>query len=670
MAQKGESIANRYRLLDKLGAGALGEVWAARDENTERELAIKLLRPNWRVEPKSLDSYFREAKSAAKIRSSSIVELVDVGETEASGGERLRFVAMELLEAEKLEELLDRVRTLPVGTVLRMGSELAWALCAAHEKSIVHERVEPANVLLHRDVRGEVVPKLVDFGVSRLVEDLEVTAGSPHDALSPVHYLSPEQIHADVQLDGRADVFGLAAVLHRALTGSTPFDGTSVDEVLASIDEGPKKLEPFEPPIDIKVVQLIHDGLQRNRKLRPTMRVFAERLDALRERIEPEWKALGALVHIPDERTLEHISKLRQGKALARVLLVKRAEPVAKAIREEVAPLSPKLDARRSEDDDLPPISSRESLPSDMLEDAPASVPSPEIRVLSKPPPLPKPGLEDAPVISDIIRERMKKTANDPLSLDVLADLEKELLRHVASSREPELTPVEPPPDIGLFKGAPSMPPSGNLYSPAPDSERPAPVELKKVEVRSEPGPHERAALKARMSAAATAKTLPPRGGREPEKKSNTIWIIGGLAALLLIGVIVMQRTDTSASGNPTEQPSATPSAPPTPVAPPLPPAPSPSPAVSSTAVEIPTVHDPVPSASAPATTQAPPVVTAPPVFTAPPVVTAPPVFTAPPDKPVSSFPTAKPTVKPTVSAALTAKPTNDPTFGVDNAGF
>ena len=113
MAQKGDTVANRYRLLEKLGAGALGEVWAARDDNTELELALKILRPKWSIAPKSLEAYFKEAKAAAKIRHASILSLIDAGESPLND-EKVPFVALELLEAEKLEELLDRVKVLPV----------------------------------------------------------------------------------------------------------------------------------------------------------------------------------------------------------------------------------------------------------------------------------------------------------------------------------------------------------------------------------------------------------------------------------------------------------------------------------------------------------------------------------------------------------------------------
>src|SRR5262249_25481691 len=152
------------------------------------------------------------------------------------------------------------------------------------EKGLIHERIEPANIILHRGGKGEIVPKLVDFGIARLVDDLDIMPGTPHEALSPLPYLSPEQIHGDVELDGRADVYALGALLHRSLVGTPPFDGKDSEAILAQVEAGPKKLEEFEPPLDAKVVQLVTDCLHRNRKLRPTMRVLAERLDVLRER--------------------------------------------------------------------------------------------------------------------------------------------------------------------------------------------------------------------------------------------------------------------------------------------------------------------------------------------------------------------------------------------------
>ncbi|MBL8715545.1 MAG: protein kinase [Myxococcales bacterium] len=311
MLTAGELVDRKYRLLKRLGSGALGEVWAARNETVEREVAIKFLVPSWSIAPRSLEAFFREAKSSGKIRHPSVVQFLDIGEIEDE--RKIPFVVMELLECEKLESLLAREKHLPVGTALRMISELAWALVAGHDRSLIHERIEPANVLLHRDLKGEIVPKLVDFGIARLVDDLgplSVT-GSAHEALSPLAYLSPEQIHGDVELDGRADVYALGVLLHRVLVGRVPFEASDPEVLLEQVEQGSPYLEAFEPPLDAKVMNLVSDCLQRNRRLRPTMRVLAERADALLERIDPQWKRFGTLVSIPEDRTARKLEAMR-----------------------------------------------------------------------------------------------------------------------------------------------------------------------------------------------------------------------------------------------------------------------------------------------------------------------------------------------------------------------
>jgi len=311
MLTAGELVDRKYRLLKRLGSGALGEVWAARNETIEREVAIKFLVPSWSIAPRSLEAFFREAKSSGKIRHPSVVQFLDIGEIDDQ--RKIPFVVMELLECEKLESLLAREKHLPVGTALRMVSELAWALVAGHDRSLIHERIEPANVLLHRDLKGEIVPKLVDFGIARLVDDLgplSVT-GAAHEALSPLAYLSPEQIHGDVELDGRADVYALGVLLHRLLVGRVPFEASDPEALLEQVEQGSPYLEAFEPPLDAKVMNLVADCLQRNRRLRPTMRVLAERADTLLERIDPQWKRFGTLVSIPEDRTARKLEAMR-----------------------------------------------------------------------------------------------------------------------------------------------------------------------------------------------------------------------------------------------------------------------------------------------------------------------------------------------------------------------
>ncbi|MGZ3451022.1 MAG: protein kinase domain-containing protein [Polyangiales bacterium] len=671
MASVGDVVSSRYHLLTRLGAGALGEVWAARDETTDREVAVKLLSPGngngngapkWTIARKSLDSFFREAKASAKIRNPSVVELLDLGESKvAPPGEgwkahekKTAFVVMELLEGEKLEDLLEEQRTLPVGTALRLASEVAWALVAAHEKGLIHERIEPANVILHRSGKGEIVPKLVDFGIARLVDDLDILPGTPHEALSPLEYLSPEQIHGDVELDGRADVYSLGALLHRCLVGVPPFDGKDSDALLAQVEGGPKKLEEYEPPLDSKVVQLVADCLHRNRKLRPTMRVLAERLDVLRERFDAQWKTLTQKIKVPPERTIERISSMRPPprpttKAIAPprpgstpTSDTEEVERISSSSLEEVPESKPPASGETVDERELEEAPVSAKLTDADIEDAPPSVKP----VTSVPPPLPKSG-----PVSHIIREKLGQT-KDASGLDVLADLESELLKHVAAQRASE-TPE--PPTISL----------------------PRVDDVEEVEaVESAPSPQ------LGPPALSTAKTLPPQRERdrvEQAKKSGAMVMFALAAAIALVALIAVRR-EQGAGAQP--QPSTVPS--PTAVATPAPtPEPSHAPTPIPTVVEIAPIADPsasasapIPSVVAPTATQAPTVVPLP----APPATTAAaPTAAAPKPTAAAPKPTAAPpatTAAPPASTAakpkppVAGKPTGDPYFGVESAGF
>lgn len=674
MASVGDVVSSRYHLLTRLGAGALGEVWAARDETTDREVAVKLLSPGlgreslprdsgskWTIARKSLDSFFREAKASAKIRNPSVVELLDLGESKvAPPGEgwkahekKTPFVVMELLEGEKLEDLLEEQVTLPVGTALRLGSELAWALVAAHEKGLIHERIEPANVILHRSGKGEIVPKLVDFGIARLVDDLDILPGTPHEALSPLPYLSPEQIHGDVELDGRADVYALGALLHRCLVGVPPFDAKDSDELLAQVENGPKKLEEYEPPLDSKVVQLVADCLHRNRKLRPTMRVLAERLDVLRERFDAQWKTLTSKVRIPPERTIERISSMRPPprpatKAIAppRPNANDEAERLSASNLEEVRESKEPVSLDSSEIEEAP-VSSATVRDAEVVE---VAAPPKPATISSRPPPLPNSGR-----VAHTIREKLGQT-KDSSGLDVLADLESELLKHVAAQRASE-TP-EPPPNVSLPM----------VEEPAEDDAIvPASEDVESVDSRRVAPP-----------TLSTAKTLPPQRQRdraEQTKKSWAMVMFALAAAIAVIALLALRRDEPTTSVPP--QPSAAPSpvvaVQPTNTVEKVAPAPTP------TVVELAPITDPSASATASATVIPMPTLVAP-----PPATTIAPVVTAPP--PVATTATAKPTAappattaappattaapKPSAKPPVAGKPTGDPYFGVESAGF
>lgn len=228
----GVVVGGKYRLVRLLGQGAMGEVWAAVNELTGGEVALKLLsRPREELRHRLL----REARACGKLRHRHIIDVHDVGET--SEGEP--FLVMALLHGETLAELLERKRRLEPELAAQIARDMARALSAAHKAGIVHRDLKPANVFLHREEGGEdTVVKVLDFGVSKDLEHddgLSTVAGA---TVGSPAYMSPEQARSAADLDGRTDLWSVGVVLFEMLTGKRPFEGDA-HQVLARISFGP-----------------------------------------------------------------------------------------------------------------------------------------------------------------------------------------------------------------------------------------------------------------------------------------------------------------------------------------------------------------------------------------------------------------------------------------------
>jgi eukaryotic-like serine/threonine-protein kinase len=224
----GDLIASKYRLVRVLGNGAMGEVWAAVNDRTHREVALKLIPdPN----PSLRERMLREARACGSLRHPNIVEIYDVGET--AGGDP--FLVMELLSGETLAERLTRKGPVPPAEAVAMVCAIARALRAAHAKGIIHRDLKPANVFLHRepDVDAEQI-KVLDFGVSKnLVGD--ATSTTTGTLVGSPAYMSPEQARGEKHIDPRSDLWSLGIVLFEMIAGSRPFPNRSPYMVIAEL---------------------------------------------------------------------------------------------------------------------------------------------------------------------------------------------------------------------------------------------------------------------------------------------------------------------------------------------------------------------------------------------------------------------------------------------------
>jgi eukaryotic-like serine/threonine-protein kinase len=227
----GQVLRDKYELLRPIGAGGMGVVWLSHDRILDVDVAVKISR---RFVNDAADLMTKraltEARLAAQLAHPAICRVLDFGLTPQGDP----FVVSELLCGEELDQVLASEGPLPSTLAVRTLLPVLNGLAAAHAKGIVHRDVKPANIFLARDPQGRIQPKLLDFGVARVVSARpEIT--SPGLVCGTAHYMSPEQARGSVEIDARSDIWSFCASLYELLTGSVPFDGENYNAVLAAV---------------------------------------------------------------------------------------------------------------------------------------------------------------------------------------------------------------------------------------------------------------------------------------------------------------------------------------------------------------------------------------------------------------------------------------------------
>ncbi len=246
----GTVFLGRYQVLGVLGEGSMGTVFRGWDPKLRRPVALKTIRPERLGRPGS-SALLDEAAAAAQLVHPNVVAVYDVVERDGVG-----FIAMELIDGIGLDRLLDLKRSLRPGRTAALGLALAEGLAAAHEAGLVHHDLKPGNVLLGFD--GSI--KLSDFGVARFVDandsECAVVYGTPG-------YIPPEALEGK-GYDQRGDLFALGVVLYRCLTGSLPFPGKNLGDVVVSTIEGhPVPLQEVRPGVPPRLGALVMRLLDR-----------------------------------------------------------------------------------------------------------------------------------------------------------------------------------------------------------------------------------------------------------------------------------------------------------------------------------------------------------------------------------------------------------------------
>lgn len=237
---EGKVIADRYVLVREIGVGGMGAVYEAVDAKLERPVALKFLDPALVTDEEHVARFHREALAAGRIGHPGICDVRDRGNTE----DGFHFIVMELLSGRTFFDLIQNDGPLAPQRVVPIVLDVLSALAAAHRVGIVHRDLKPENIFLCTTSTGEEQIKLLDFGVSRFLDDsnaLRLTKSGK--VLGTPLYVSPEQALAKKDIDHRSDLWGVGVLLYESLTGRAPFRGKNTGQMLIKII----KQEPIPP---------------------------------------------------------------------------------------------------------------------------------------------------------------------------------------------------------------------------------------------------------------------------------------------------------------------------------------------------------------------------------------------------------------------------------------
>ncbi len=268
----------RYEIVKELGRGSMGMVYLAHDPNINREVALKILRPD-RVESADfVQRFLKEARAIGRLAHPHIVTVYDVGEDN-----KTVFIAMELLEGTPLN-VHARDNSLSFEQITGLGIEVASSLDYAHGKGIVHRDIKPPNIMITEG--GKV--KITDFGIAH-IDDPEATQQTQAgEILGTPNYMSPEQVLGK-KVDGRSDLFSLGVILYELVSGVKPFKGENLGSIFNSITSSePVNLRELKPDAPKGLCDVIMKSLSKDPALRhQTGKDMADALNATREKVQP-----------------------------------------------------------------------------------------------------------------------------------------------------------------------------------------------------------------------------------------------------------------------------------------------------------------------------------------------------------------------------------------------
>ena len=268
-----------YKILEKLGAGGMGEVYLAEDTKLNRRVAIKFLPKRIASNSEERQRFETEAKAAAALNHPNVAHIYSIEEADDQ-----LFIVMEFVDGRDLKELISNVRAKQSGemsqtaskvffenaSLMHIATQIAAGLQAAHQKSIIHRDIKSSNIMITKD--GRV--KIMDFGLAKIAGHSDLTKTGT--TMGTVGYMSPEQARGQ-EVDQRSDIWSYGVVLYEMLTGVLPFNGDYEAVTIYNIlNEEPKAIQLFRKNVPNEITSLISDLLKKdlNQRVKSTKEIL------------------------------------------------------------------------------------------------------------------------------------------------------------------------------------------------------------------------------------------------------------------------------------------------------------------------------------------------------------------------------------------------------------
>ena len=350
-ARVGSTLAGKYKIKRLLGVGSMGAVYEGTHVEIGKRVAIKLMNPEFADSPDIAQRFRREARAASAVDSDYILQVFDAGKDDELG----LYMVTELLVGEDLETRLVREGRMESSLAVLIAYQASRGLAKAHGAGVIHRDLKPANLFLTTRDDESLLTKVLDFGISKLLQDenpsgrTDVSLTMAGMALGTPQYMSPEQAQAEPDIDARTDVWSLATVLYEMLAGVPAFhDRGSFFDVMMSIVREPVtpllSVAPWVPPA---LAEVVHAAMVKDRALRiPDAATFGRRLMAA--------LPAASMTNASGRFSMPELPNVAEEEEVARVLLQAAAEDAAAAEADEEIPVSVSFDSERESIPDAP----------------------------------------------------------------------------------------------------------------------------------------------------------------------------------------------------------------------------------------------------------------------------------------------------------------------------